>query len=69
MANYDIDPGFVHLSKEKPVFALVTYKKELHADITVMGVVSKSRLAEAMVGNTAEGVIDYLKTDVMVIRP
>ena len=69
MANYDIDPGFVHLSKEKPVFALVTYKKELHADITVMGVVSKSRLAEAMVGNTAEGVIDYLKTDVMVISP
>lgn len=69
MANYDIDASFVHLSKEKPVFALVNYKKELRADITVMGVVSKSRIAEALVGNTAEGVLDYLKTDVMVIRP
>lgn len=69
MANYDIDPGFIHLSREKPIFALVNYKKELHVDITVMGVVSKSRLAEAMVGNTAEAVLDYLKTDVIVLRP
>ena len=69
MANYDIDSSNVHLSKEKPVFALVNLMKQLHADIIVMGVVSKSRLAEAMVGNTAQGVLDYLKADIMVIRP
>jgi len=69
MANYDINAGYVHLSEDKPVQALIDYKDKLHADIIVMGVVSKSRLAEALVGNTAKKVVDYMKCDVMVIRP
>lgn len=69
MSNYDLADGFVHMSEDKPVQALVDFRKELHADIIVMGVVSKSRLAETLVGNTAEKVVDYMHTDVMVIRP
>jgi len=69
MAGYDVAPGFVHLSKEKPIIALRNLKQELHVDIIVMGVISKSRLAEALVGNTAQGVLDYLHADVMVLRP
>ncbi|MBN4075326.1 MAG: hypothetical protein COA71_08160 [SAR86 cluster bacterium] len=69
MGNYDIPAGNVHLSEDKPITALVDYKKQLHADIIVMGVVSKSRLADTLVGNTAEKVVDYMKADVMVIRP
>lgn len=67
--NYDIDSGYVHLSKEKPVIALLNLKKELHVDVIVMGVISKSRLSELLVGNTAQGVLDYLHADVMVLRP
>lgn len=69
MSNYDLAEGFIHMSEDKPVQALVDFRKELHADIIVMGVVSKSRLAETLVGNTAEKVVDYMHTDVMVIRP
>ncbi len=69
MSNYELEDGFVHISEDKPVQALVEYKNKLHVDIIVMGVVSKSRLAEALVGNTAEKVVDYMHSDVMVIRP
>ena len=69
MENYDIPTSNIHLSTEKPVQALVEYKDKIHADIIVMGVVSKSRLADALIGNTAEKVVDYMKADVMVIRP
>jgi len=69
MSGYDIAPGFVHLSQEKPVMALLNLKKELHVDIIVMGVISKSRLAETLVGNTAQGVLDYLHSDVLVLHP
>lgn len=69
MSNYDLEEGFIHMSEDKPVQALVDFRKKLHADIIVMGVVSKSRLAETLVGNTAEKVVDYMHTDVMVIRP
>lgn len=69
MSAYDLESGYIHLSEDKPIDAIVKFNKELHVDIIVMGVVSKSRLAEALVGNTAEKVVDYMKADVMVIRP
>jgi universal stress protein E len=69
MGGYNVEPGFVHLSKEKPIMALLNLKKELHSDIIIMGVISKSRLTEALVGHTAQGVLDYLHADVMVLHP
>ena len=69
ISNCDLEEGYVHLSEDKPVQALVDYKNKLHADIIVMGIVSKSRLADTLVGNTAEKVVDYMHSDVMVIRP
>lgn len=69
MNGYELEDGYIHLTEEKPIDAIVKYNNELHADIIVMGVVSKSRLAETLVGNTAEKVVDYMKADVLVIRP
>jgi universal stress protein E len=69
MGAYSIEPGFVHLSTEKPIIALLSLKKELHSDIIIMGVISKSRVSEALVGHTAQGVLDYLHADVMVLHP
>lgn len=41
---------------------------ERHADLLVMGAVSRSRLRELFVGSTAERVLDHLPCDVLVIR-
>ena len=41
---------------------------ENHADLVVMGAVSRSRLREVFIGSTAERVLDRLPCDVLVIR-
>jgi universal stress protein E len=41
----------------------------LHANVVVMGAVSRSALERAVIGHTAERVLDALDCDVLVIKP
>lgn len=43
--------------------------RELDAAVVVMGAVSRSRLEHAIVGSTAENVLDLLPCDVLIIKP
>jgi universal stress protein E len=43
--------------------------KRCGASLVVMGAVSRSRLRQLLVGSTAEGVLDRLDCDVLVIKP
>jgi universal stress protein E len=40
-----------------------------HADILVMGAVSRSRLEEIFIGSTAERVLDRIPCDILVVKP
>jgi hypothetical protein len=42
---------------------------ELHADLVVMGAVSRSGLERVFIGNTAERILDTLQCDVLVVKP
>lgn len=42
---------------------------DLHADLLVMGAVSRSRLRAPFIGNTAEKVIDHVDCDVLIVKP
>ena len=33
-----------------------------------MGAISRSRMSEALIGGTAEKVLDFLRTDVLIIK-
>ncbi|MGI9292346.1 MAG: universal stress protein [Pseudomonadales bacterium] len=56
--------------EDLPVQAVLpVIAKELHADLVIMGAVSRSRLGDIFIGNTAEQVLDDLDTDVLVIKP
>lgn len=35
----------------------------------LIGALSRSRLAEAIVGNTANRVLDYVKSDLLIMHP
>ncbi len=48
---------------------LVTDISAQQYDLVVMGAVSRSRLEHAIVGSTAENVLDRLPSDVLVIKP
>ena len=69
LADYDLPDHSVHLLDETPTNAIVHCQETLHADITVIGALSRSRLAEAIVGNTANRVLDYVKSDLFIMHP
>lgn len=69
LKGYDIPAESIHLIDEKPMNAIVHCQDSLHADITVTGALSRSRLAEMIIGNTASRVLDYLKSDLLIIHP
>ena len=69
VAGSSIAPDHRHLVEESPVFALQQYEQKLGADIIVMGALSRSRLADSLIGNTAEQVLDYLESDVLIVKP
>lgn len=69
MADYDFDDKYVHLIDETPIYALQHYAETLHTDVIVMGAISRSRLSEALIGSTAERVIDYIKNDILILTP
>jgi universal stress protein E len=43
--------------------------RHVHADLVVMGAVSRSALTRLFIGNTAEKVLDRLSCDVLVVKP
>lgn len=69
LAGYNIDEANQHLIDETPIYALQHYSEEINSDIIVMGAVSRSRFAEALIGSTAEQVLDYVKTDLLILKP
>jgi len=57
------------LREGDPARALVEGVAELHADLLVMGAVSRTGLGPLHIGGTAEAVIDAVGCDVLVVKP
>ncbi len=67
--EFELDPACMHL-KEGPADVLIPrMAKELGAMLTVVGTVARTGLSGALIGNTAEVVLDALETDVLVVKP
>lgn len=58
-----------HLEEGHPALVLPALARRLHADMVVMGAVSRSGWQRLLVGNTAEQVIDELKCDLLIVKP
>ena len=69
LADYNFPADTVHLIDETPVNAIAHCQESLSVDITVTGALSRSRLAEMIIGNTASRVLDYIKSDLLIVRP
>ena len=69
MSAYHVASEQVHYLDETPIVALEMVADEFAADVVVMGAISRSRLSEMLIGSTAEKVIDFMSTDILVIKP
>jgi universal stress protein E len=67
--DFDIPENRVCIIDESVEFALPELELDLQADLVVMGAISRSRLADVFIGNTAEKVLDYLESDVLIVKP
>jgi len=67
--EFELEDGQMHV-KEGPADVLIPeMAKELDAVVTVIGTVARTGLSGALIGNTAEVVLDAVETDVLVLKP
>lgn len=67
--QYGLDPSQLHID-EGPADSLIPrMAKQLGASVTVIGTVARKGISGALIGNTAEVVLDQLHSDVLVLKP
>lgn len=69
LSAYAMEGAKLHFEDETAIAAIEEKVNQLNIDVVVMGAISRSRVYEALIGSTAEKLLDFLQTDVMVIRP
>lgn len=67
--EFELDSKQMHI-KEGPADVLIPeMARELDAVVTIIGTVARTGLSGALIGNTAEVVLDAVETDVLVLKP
>lgn len=69
LAHRNIPGARRHLVGGHPVDVVPRIAKKEHAEIAVMGAISRSGLKRLVIGNVAEQVLDSLPCDVLVLKP
>jgi len=67
--GHQIPEEQVEIAEGYPAEALPLFVSREAADIVIMGAVARSALKRALVGHTAEKVLDTLDCDVLVVKP
>lgn len=68
MARYSVTAERVHLLEGMPREALPAFCRQIEANLTIMGAVSRGRLKRLVIGATAEAVLDQLSSDVLILK-
>lgn len=67
--EFELDEEQMHI-KEGPADVLIPeMAKQLDAVVTVIGTVARTGISGALIGNTAEVVLDAVETDVLILKP
>ncbi|OLF54708.1 universal stress protein [Pseudomonas chlororaphis] len=67
-AEFDVDDHHLHI-EEGPADVLIPHiAHELQAAVTIIGTVARTGISGALIGNTAEVVLDALESDVLVLK-
>lgn len=68
-AEYDIADERLHVVEGPADVLIPQVAQQLGAVVTVIGTVARTGLSGALIGNTAEVVLDSLESDVLVLKP
>ncbi|MEO0996523.1 MAG: universal stress protein [Pseudomonadota bacterium] len=67
--RHGVDRRNLHVASGIDTMILSEFAESLRADVMVMGVVSRSRFKEVVIGNTAERLIERLSCDLLAVKP
>lgn len=67
--QYPVKPAQQHLLKGVPEESIPRFVEENKVDLLVMGAISRGSLENALIGNTAERVLENSDCDLLVIKP
>ncbi|WP_337878853.1 universal stress protein UspE [Rheinheimera sp.] len=68
-AEFGIPQAQTHVAEGMPEDVLPRLATELDAEMVVIGTIGRTGLSAAIIGNTAEHVIDRLDCDVLAVKP
>ena len=68
-SKYNVPEDHVHVCEGETETRLYHLVKDLGADLVMLGSVGRTGLSAALIGNTAEAVLNTLSCDVLVIKP
>jgi universal stress protein E len=67
--QHNIAANKCHVEEGLPEVVIPKYAQQLDAELVVLGTVGRQGISAALIGNTAEHVIDKLNCDVLTIKP
>lgn len=67
--KYGVPEGQCHVAEGLPEDVIPRVSKEVDAELVIIGTVGRTGLSAALIGNTAEHVIDSLDCDVLAMKP
>ncbi len=67
--QFDILPEHSHVQEGMPEDVIPAIAKTLDAEMVIIGTIGRTGLSAAIIGNTAEHVIDRLDCDVLAVKP
>jgi universal stress protein E len=68
-SKYDIDVSLCHICEGLPEKVVPMVAKQIDAELVVIGTVGRVGISAALIGNTAEHVLDELHCDVLAVKP
>ena len=68
-AEFNLNPEQCFIEEGLPEDVIPDVAKRLNSELVVIGTVGRTGLSAALVGNTAEHVIDSLDCDVLALKP
>ncbi|CAM3802722.1 MULTISPECIES: universal stress protein [Pseudomonadaceae] len=68
-AEYDISDDRLHVLEGPADVVIPQVAHQFNAAVTVIGTVARTGLSGALIGNTAEVILDALESDVLVLKP
>lgn len=67
--NFDISVAHTHVVEGLPETVIEQVAEKIDAELVILGTIGRTGISAALIGNTAEHVIDQLDCDVLALKP